>query len=67
MQTKSELPRRLLRTSEAARYLGVSKWKVRELVQSGELPYIQINGGPWLFDVRDLDAFIERHKQFTTC
>jgi excisionase family DNA binding protein len=54
---------RLLKTQQAARYLGVSAWKLRNLVQNGEIPYIPGDGtSPWLFDIHDLDAFIERAK-----
>ncbi len=55
---------RLLKTSHAARYLGVSGWKLRNLVQSGEIPCILGDGtSPWLFDLQDLDKWIERRKQ----
>ncbi len=54
---------RILKTKHAARYLGVSAWKLRNLVQSGEIPYIPGEGtSPWLFDRKDLDNWIERRK-----
>jgi excisionase family DNA binding protein len=56
--------RRLLRTKAAANYLDVSPWTIRRLTQSGELPYVvAVDGGPWKFDIRDLDKFVETHKQ----
>jgi excisionase family DNA binding protein len=55
---------RLLKTQQAARYLGISAWKLRNLVQSGEIAYIPGDGTtPWLFDKQDLDSWIERRKQ----
>jgi excisionase family DNA binding protein len=56
--------RRLLRTSEAAVYLGVSEFSVRKLALNHELPYIKMPGEhtPYLFDVRDLDRWIERSR-----
>lgn len=54
---------RTLKTKQAARYLGVSAWKLRNLVQAGEIPYIPGEGtSPWLFDRKDLDNWIERRK-----
>jgi len=54
---------RTLKTKHAARYIGVSAWKLRNLVQAGEIPYIPGEGtSPWLFDIRDLDNWIERRK-----
>ena len=55
---------RVMKTRQAARYLGVSAWKLRNLVQSGEIPCILGDGtSPWLFDKLDLDAWIQRRKQ----
>jgi excisionase family DNA binding protein len=61
---KRGLTRRLLRTREAAYYLGSSPWKIRRLVQEGLLPYVSDSegGGRWLFDVKDLDVYIETNK-----
>jgi len=56
--------RRLLKTRQAAEYLGVSPWKLRQLAIDGALPYI--DGGdraPWRFDLCDLEAYIEKNKQ----
>jgi excisionase family DNA binding protein len=55
---------RLMRTGEAARYLGLGAKGLRQLINSGELPYLQLQGknSPFLVDRRDLDKFIDRHK-----
>jgi excisionase family DNA binding protein len=55
---------RLMRTRQAAKYLGLSTWALRNLVQHGEIPVIPQQGhAPWLVDVRDLDSWIERNKR----
>jgi len=59
---------RLLGLEEAAAYLGVSDWTVRQLLWVGELPFVEV-GSPGskrprrLVDVRDLDAWVEIRKQ----
>ena len=56
--------RRLLRLKEAADYLSVSPWKLRHIIQAGELPIVKCSdNAPWLLDVRDLDGWVERNKQ----
>ena len=61
LQTSS---RRLLRLKEAAQYVCLSPWKLRKLVQDGQLPVVKYReNAPWLLDVRDLDGWVERHKQ----
>lgn len=58
--------RRLLRLKTAAVYLSLSPWKLRALIQDGKLPVVQdAEGSPFLLDVRDLDAFVERNKRMT--
>jgi excisionase family DNA binding protein len=56
--------KRLLRLPEAATYLALAKWTVRQMALRGELKYIRrTEGGPLLFDIADLDAWIEQQKQ----
>jgi excisionase family DNA binding protein len=56
--------RRLLRTKQAAEYLSLSPWKLRRLIAYGQLPVVQAeDGAPFLFDIRDLDGYIERNKR----
>jgi excisionase family DNA binding protein len=63
MRVRSQIARRLLRTNEAAQYLGMSPGKLRRLTQSGELPIIQHDDhSPWLYDLHDLDNHIEKTK-----
>jgi len=63
MAVKTHIPKRLLRTREAAQYLGMSPGKLRRLTQSGALPIIQHDEhSPWLYDLHDLDTHIENSK-----
>jgi excisionase family DNA binding protein len=63
MRAASGIAKRLLRTKEAAHYVGMSPGKLRRLTQSGELPIIQHDEhSPWLYDLHDLDDFIEKSK-----
>ena len=57
------VPKRLLTIKEAAQYLSLSVYSVREMIWSGVLPYIKRQGGrKYLLDIRDLDAFIDSQK-----
>ena len=52
---------RLLSQQEAAHYLGISYWTVRDLVFRQEIPLIKI-GRRVLVDRLDLDAYLDRSK-----
>lgn len=56
---------RLVDVHGAGAYLGISSWTVRELVWTKKLPEVRI-GRRLLFDVRDLDALVERNKRVET-
>ncbi len=55
MKTK---PKQSFSASEAARYLGLSVDKVRQLDESGELPAERTKGGHRRFSRRALDAYL---------
>jgi excisionase family DNA binding protein len=58
------VPKRLLKTSEAAVYLSCSTWKIRKLVMDGKLQYVaDSDDTDWRFDIFDLDAFIDFNKR----
>ena len=58
-----EIKPALIRCREAARYLGLSEWSIRQMAHNGELPYLQrTDRSPMLFDVADLQKWIERQK-----
>ena len=63
MATVPTHPRRLLRTKQAAEYLSMSEWKLRRLIQDEIIPFLQDQeGGPFLLDLRDFDAYIDGNK-----
>jgi len=55
--------RRLLTSSDAARYLGISTRKLWELGNRGVVPVVRPDNRMVRFDVRDLDAFVEAKKK----
>lgn len=69
-QSSERAQPRLVNLSDAAAYLGVSYWTVRDLVQRGDLPAIRlphprsIRGSirRILIDRNDLDALIDRFR-----
>ena len=52
---------RVLSQQDAANYLGISYWTVRDLVFRHELPFVKI-GRRILVDRLDLDAYLDRSK-----
>jgi hypothetical protein len=61
------IPPRVLDLAGAAAYLGVSPWVIRDLEHAGRLQRVRLDLGrrqvrKLLYDVRDLDALIERAK-----
>ena len=61
MKPSSASEPRLLSQQDAASYLGISYWTVRDLVFRHELPHVKI-GRRILVDRIDLDAYLERSK-----
>jgi len=54
----------LLGISDVAKLLNVSVITVRRKVSTGELPCIRLTkGGPMRFDLRDVEKFVEQHKE----
>ena len=55
--------KRLYTIKEAAEYLGISIWAVRERIWAGDLPYVRFSGGRKMYiDNRDLEELIKRNK-----
>ncbi len=55
---------RLLPLKDAADYLGLTVWALRERIWAGTLPVVQFPGGRKQYlDRMDLDAFIEANKR----
>lgn len=59
-------PRRLFRLKDAAHYLSLSLWKLRQLIYTGQIPFVQPEpGSPYLLDQKDLDHYVEINKHTT--
>jgi excisionase family DNA binding protein len=58
----STSPVRLLTIPQAAQYLGSTTWAIRKLQWNRTVPFIRL-GSRILFDICDLDRFIEHAKQ----
>lgn len=55
---------RLFKIKAAGVYLSTSPRKLRDMIHRGELPTVRFGeGSPYLLDVRDLDALIDRYKR----
>ena len=61
MQHPNVLAPRLLSQQEAAAYLGISYWMLRDLTFRGEVSHVKI-GRRILVDRLDLDAYLDRAK-----
>ena len=61
MKHKGENHKRLISQKEAADYLGISYWTLRDLVFQGELAHIKI-GRRVLLDLEDLEDYIQKAK-----
>jgi len=62
MNKSSLIEKRLYTVDEAALYLGRSTWSVRRLIWNGDLPQVRARGRVHV-DLRDMEAFIEKHKE----
>lgn len=62
MSTPQPLQRRLLKTEEAASYLGIGKRTMQNLLRDGEVLKIRI-GASTRVDQADLDEYVERIKR----
>jgi hypothetical protein len=55
---------RLLPLKDAAQWLGLTVWAMRERIWAGQIPVVQFPGGRKQYiDVRDLEAFIQKNKK----
>ena len=55
---------RLLPLKDAAQWLGVTVWAMRERIWAGQIPVVQFPGGRKQYiDIQDLEAFIQNNKK----
>jgi len=62
VEETNALSPRLLSYEAASAYLSLSYWSVRHMVVEGQIPHIKA-GKRVLIDVKDLDDWIEQHKE----
>ncbi|MGD8391876.1 MAG: helix-turn-helix domain-containing protein [Desulfobacterales bacterium] len=54
---------RLLPLKQAAQYLGLTVWAIRERIWAGQIPVVQFPGGRKQYiDVKDLEDLIKNNK-----
>ncbi|MFY9531873.1 MAG: helix-turn-helix domain-containing protein [Candidatus Acidiferrales bacterium] len=53
---------RLLTIPQAAAYLNTTKWAIKSMVWSRELPIVPL-GKRYMLDISDLDAVVARRKR----
>jgi hypothetical protein len=55
---------RLLPLKQAAEYLGLTVWAMRERIWAGQIPVVQFPGGRKQYiDTKDLENFIQDNKR----
>lgn len=55
--------KRLLNLKEAAEYLGISVWTVRERIWAGDIPFVRFPKGRKMYiDIVDIENFIQKNK-----
>ena len=52
-------PKRCLKAGKAANYMDISVRTLHDLTASGRLPFHKVSERTHLFDIRDLDAFLD--------
>ena len=62
----SDLPKRRLRTGDAATYIGLSKSTLEKMRVNGGGPVYSALGRIVVYEVGDLDAFVEARKRHST-
>ncbi len=60
--TDERLPKRLYAIKEAAQYMGRTERALREMIWAKKIPIIR-DGKKILLDIKDMDAWIETHKE----
>ena len=58
---------RLLPLKDAAQWLGLTVWAMRERIWAGQIPVVQFPGGRKQFiDTQDIEKFIQDNKRVIT-
>lgn len=63
----SDAPRRLLRSSATAEYLGITEGTLKKMRMRGDGPvYARLSPRLIIYDVADLDAWIAKNRRLST-
>jgi len=58
---------RLLSLKDAASWLGLTVWAMRERIWAGQIPVVQFPGGRKQYiDIQDLESFVQNNKRIIT-
>ena len=63
MSKDKKIEQRLLKVKEAAQYMRITEWAMRDLYREKLIPLIII-AKKYMFDKRYLGEFIEKNKEF---
>jgi hypothetical protein len=62
MATRSTIKPRALKAGRSAEYLGISRRYLHDLSKQGRIPYSKISARTLVYDIADLDTFLEGCK-----
>ncbi len=60
--SKAEIKPRSVKNATAARYVGLTPRAMLDLAHQGKLPFIKAGARSILFDIADLDRFLDERK-----
>ena len=60
--TRPEFKPRSLKAGLASEYIGMSVRGLADLAEAGQIPYIKAGTRTHLYDIEDLDRFLDSHK-----
>jgi len=59
---KEEFRSRAMKAGQAAEYMGISRRHLHDLSQEGRIPYIKLGARSIVYDIADLDKFLDACK-----
>ena len=62
MQIKNQIKPRALKAGKAAEYIGISRRYLHDLTQQGRISYHKIGARCFVYDIAELDSFLESCK-----
>lgn len=61
-KSKSSITPRAMKLEPSAEYVGMSPRKLAQLTHEGEIPVIKVSARMHLYDIADLNAFLDSRK-----